>query len=175
MMAVTPTWDLPLPIDGQTPWGEDYRQALTTIDSRLFGMRGSFFAIDESTPTVIDTQNVGVKATINTTEGPPCQFCTYPVPNRLVYIGPLTRVVTVWASFALTSSNNQTIEFAIRKNGQVVPWLTTLARTGTIGFSNGAIVGHVEIATNDFLEMWVTNRTSDANVTVVDLTFAGRG
>ena len=174
-MSGTPTWNLPLPIDGQTPWGSDYRSAMTTIDARLFGMRGSLFAVDELTPTVITTQNVAVKATVDTTEGPPCQFCEYPVPNRILYVGPLTRVVTVWASFALTSTNNQTIEVAVRKSGQVVPWLTTLVRTGTIGFGNATIVGHVEIATNEFLELWVTNRTSSADLTVLDLTMATRG
>jgi sulfur carrier protein ThiS len=174
-MSGTPTWNLPLPVDGQTPWGDDYRSAMTTIDARLGGMRGSIYAVDESTATVITTQNVGVKATVNTLEGPPCQFCTYPVANRITYIGPLTRVVTVWVAVALTSSNQQTIELAVRKNGQVIPWLTTIVRTGTIGFGNAGIVGHVEIATNDFLELWVTNRTSSANVTIVDLTMAGRG
>lgn len=34
-MATTPTWDLPLPEDGQTPWGDDYRAAMLTIDDEL--------------------------------------------------------------------------------------------------------------------------------------------
>lgn len=174
-MSATSTWNLPLPVDGQTPWGEDYRSALTTIDARLFGMRGSFFAVDESTATTGLTQNVAKKATVSTSEGPPCQFCTYPVDNRLTYIGPLTRVTTVWMAVFLTSTNNQTIEVSIRKNGADVPWLKSLIRTGTVAGGSAAVVGHVEMATNDFLELWVTNRTSAANVTVVDLTLAVRG
>jgi hypothetical protein len=174
-MSGTPTWNLPLPIDGQTPWGEDYRSAMTTIDARLFGMRGSFYATDEATPTTDLTQNVAKKATVSTLEGPPCQFCSYPVANRLTYIGPLTRVPTVWMSVFVTSSNNQTIEVAVRKNGTEVPWLSSLIRTGTIGSGNASVVGHVELATNDFLELWVTNRTGAADITVVDLTLAVRG
>lgn len=174
-MSETPTWGFGLPADGSTGWGGAYRSAMTTIDARLFGARGSFYAVDESTPTVISTQNVAVKGNIATTEGPPCQFCTYPVDNRLVYVGPLTRVVTVWSSFAVTSTNNQVIEIAVRRNGLAVPGLQTLIRTATAGGGNAAIVGYVEIQTNDFLELWVTNRSSSANVTFVDVNLAVRG
>lgn len=32
-MSSTPTWELPLPADGQQPWGDDYRAAMMTIAS----------------------------------------------------------------------------------------------------------------------------------------------
>lgn len=174
-MSETSTWGFALPDDGTTSWGNAYRSAMTTIDLRLFGARGSFFAEDQSAETVIDTQNVAVKANIATTEGPPCQFCNYPVPNRLTYAGALTRVVTVWTSAAITSSNNQIIEVGVRRNGLEIAGLKTLVRTGTVGGGNATVVGHVQIATNDFLEVWVKNRSSAANVVFTDITLAVRG
>jgi hypothetical protein len=138
-------------------------------------MRGSYYALDKSVGTNIGQAGTAVKANVDTTAGPPCQFCTYPEENRLTYIGPLTRTVTVWASVAITSGNNKVIEVAIRKNGQDVEWLKSLIRTGNTGGGNAAIVGHVELATNDYLEVWLTNRTSTTSVTVVDLTLAARG
>ena len=174
-MSGTPTFNLPLPSDGSTPWGDAYRSTMMTVDARLFAVRGSFYAEDETAPTVIATAGVAVKANVATTPGPPCASCTYPVTNQLLYVGPLTRVITVWSSVFLTSSNNQTVGVEVRKNGQPVPGLSTLIRTGTVGSGGGSIVGSVEVETNDFLELWLTNRTSDANVTVVDVTLATRG
>jgi hypothetical protein len=156
---------------------------MTTIDERLGGLRGSLYTEDNATETVISTQNVAVRVSLGSgaASGPFCGFCSIDAPNsRITYTGPLTRVPTVNVSFVLQGATGATYEVAVRKNGESVGGLTSLVRIpptvppGT-SIGSGSLVGNVEVSTNDFLEVWVTNRTNTTNATVVDLTMASRG
>ena len=177
-MATTPTWNLPLPEDGQTPWGDDYRAAMTTIDERLVGVRGSLFVEDNTAATQIDTADTAVVANLgpNVEEGPPCAFCEVNGTGRLTYQGPLNRVPTVTVQFTVQSSANQTVKVSLRKNGDPVPGGATRVRLGAnVTFQSAGIACNVEVATGDFLELFVTNETSADNITVRDVTLAARG
>ena len=177
-MATTPTWDLPLPDDGQTPWGDDYRAAMLEIDQRLGGLRGSLFVEDNTAATQIDTADTPAVANLgpNVQEGPPCAFCDVNGTGRLTYQGPLTRVPTVTAQFTVECLANRTVKVALRKNGDPVPGGATRLRLGpNVTFSSGGIACNVEVETGDFLELFVANETSTDNITVRDLTLAARG
>ena len=177
-MTTTPTWDLPLPADGQSPWGADYRAAMTIIDERLGGLRGSLFVEDNATPTVITTQGVAVPAALGSVQsGPPCKFCGVNGTGVLTYLGPLTRVPTVQASFTLQSEGgNKTFRVEVRKNGLPVPGSGKRVRFGpNVTIQNGALVANVEVSKDDQLQLWVSNLTDTTDLTVLDLTLAARG
>ena len=176
-MAGTPTWDLPLPSDGQSPWGAAYREAMTIIDSRLVGVRGSLFVEDNQTPTVISTQGVAVPAALgNVQSGPPCRFCHINGGGVLTYVGPLDRIPTVIATYTLQADANTTFALEIRKNGQVVPGSRKRLRFGpNVTIATGGLVANVEMSTDDELQVWVSNLTNTTDCTVLDLTLAARG
>ena len=176
-MATTPTWDLPLPEDGQTPWGDDYRTAMTTIDERLNSIRGSLYAEDNQTPTVINTQGVAVPAVLDGVEsGPPCRFCSVSSTGILTYEGPLDRVPTAIATYTLSADANTTFSMEIRKNGVAVPGSRKRLRFGpNVTIATGGLVANVEMGAGDQLQVWVSNLTNTTNCTVLDLTLAARG
>ena len=179
-MATTPTWDLPLPADGQTPWGDDYRSAMLTIDERLGGLRGSLYVEDNAAETVISAVNTPTPvlfAPSKVQSGPFCRFCEIDTDaGTITYIGPLTRVPTVQLAFTLQSGgNNLTYTVSVRRNGQPIPGARTRVRFGNITPLSGAIVANTELATGDVLQVWVANLTDDRNATMLDMTFAARG
>ena len=177
-MGSTPTWDIPLPSDGQSPWGADYRAAMTIIDERLTGLRGSLFVEDNQTPTVISTQGVAVPAALgNVQSGPPCRFCDVNSGGVLTYVGPLDRIPTVQAAFTLQSAGgNKTAKIEVRLNGQAIAGSAKRVRFGpNVTIQSGSLVSNVEMSTGDELQVWVTNLTDATNLTVLDLTLAARG
>jgi hypothetical protein len=173
-MAVTPQFELPLPPDGQTPWGADYRSAITTIDAQLLAVRGSLFVEDNTSPTV--SPGAGAKAVLTGVQsGPACRFCDVD-GNRITYVGPLDKVPTVVATVNVQSAANTTLQVQIRKNGQLVAGASKKIRLG-IGVSLGsvAVAANIPLSTDDFLELWVANLTGAQDVTVTDATLVTRG
>jgi len=177
-MSGTPTWNLPLPIDGQTPWGSDYRSAMTTIDERLFAVRGSLFVEDNTdpTPTAVAGEGVMVKAVLTgATAGPACQFCEID-GNRLTYLGPLDRVFTVIAGFSIEGPANRFMRVAVFKNGAAVQGAATRIRNSSgVSVASGALVANVEMSSGDFLELFISNLTGPQDLVVQDVTLVTRG
>ena len=177
-MATTPTWDIPLPADGQSPWGADYRQAMTIIDERLGGLRGSLFVEDNDQVTAIATVGAAVPAVLgNVQSGPFCRFCGINGTGVITYLGPLDRIPTVQAAFSLQSAgSNKTFRVEVRKNGVAVPGSAKRVRFGpNVTIQSGALVANVEVSTGDQLQVWVANLTDTTDCTVLDLTLAARG
>jgi len=174
-MSGTPTFNLPLPADGSSPWGDAYRSALTTIDARLPAVRGSYFSADNTTPTVSPGTG-GVKAVLGSVEsGPPCAFCVVD-GNRLTYVGALARVPTVLVTANVETAANTTFQSQIRRNGLLVPGAAKKIRLNAgqpLGL--GAIAVNIELVQNDFLEVWVANLTGAQDVIVQDVTLVTRG
>lgn len=174
-MAGTAQWDLPLPSDGQTPWGDDYRAALTEIDARLLSVRGSLFVEDNSDPTV-SPGTAGAKAVLNGVDsGPACRFCEID-GNRITYTGPLEKVPTVVATANVASGANRTLELQVRKNGQRVAGANKKVRLGpNVDETSVAVAANILLEQGDFLELWIANLTGAQNVTVTDATLVTRG
>lgn len=173
-MTATPQWELPLPNDGDLDWGDDYRSAMETIDSRLLSVRGSFFVEDNTDPT--PSPGAGAKAVLNGAQaGPACRFCDIN-GNELTYTGPLEKVPTVIATANLQSGAQTTLQIQVRKNGQLVPGASKKCRLpqgATTGFVS--VAANIPLETGDTLELWVANLTGPQDVTVTDATLVTRG
>lgn len=66
-----------------------------------------------------------------------------------------------------SSGNNQVIEFAIFKNGIVVPGSTTETKLKASGdVQQVTVLADIDIEVGDYLEIWTANETSTASVTV---------
>jgi len=176
-MTTTPNHNLPLPPDGQRPWGDDYRTAMNTIDSRLPKVGGSMYAEANVAATTIAETGTAVKANIETFAGPPCP-CTAHTQNRLTLNLPEGpgRIVVVVSSFSVTAGNNKTIRVELRKNGNPIPGGLMRVRKGGGGIGeHGAIAMAVTLADGDYLEVWVANETDTTSVTFTEMTLAMRG
>lgn len=95
---------------------------------------------------------------------------TMPTNNRLMYNGPANQSILFVATISFTcSSNNQQIAFACAKNGNVQT--SSVIRTG---ISTGSDIRALTLVTDgqfdagEYLEIWLTNLTGTASVTVVE-------
>jgi len=88
--------------------------------------------------------------------------------NRLRYIGAPTRHVQVAASISMTcGGSNQVVGFQLAKNGTVLPNTVAKRKVGTgADIGNMTLLADVNMATDDYFEIWVTNETSTSVVTV---------
>lgn len=101
MSDVTPTWELPLPPLGQTPWRDEWVQAMTIIDERLVGVRGSVYAETNGAATTFSSVNTPAPVVFDSSliPGPPCALCEVDTTKgELTYTGSLDRVPTVLAT-----------------------------------------------------------------------------
>lgn len=173
-MPTTTQWGMPLPADGQSPWGDDYRDALETIDARLLSIRSSFYVEDNTDPTV--NPGAGTKAVLTGVQsGPTCTFCDVD-GNRITYNGPLTKVPTVIATVNLSGPAQSTFQVQLRRNGDLVPGASKKVRTGqgqTVAFV--AVAANIELETGDYVELWVANLTGSQDITVTDASVVTRG
>lgn len=123
--------------------------------------------ISSVTATTITTAGTFVKVAGTTTAGTLSNF-THPDTNRLTYTGTATRkfLITTALSFHGTGTNDY--KFALYKN-------TSSALSASIISSTGAGTGDlahiscqtiVELATNDFIEVFVTNADATNSATI---------
>jgi hypothetical protein len=90
--------------------------------------------------------------------------------NRLTYVGEITRDFRVNVTATMTSGNNQELGVRIAKNGTTVSNTTSLNTTSGTGKAEGAACqGVIQLATNDYLEIFVSNETAIANITATYL------
>lgn len=141
----------------------------TAVAPRIPTVKSSVHIEDNAVATVV-TQNVAAKVLGTFLAGPACQSCTYD-SNRITYIGTRNTRVLAVASVDVDGPNNKTYLIELRKNGNPVDGLRSKVRKGT-QVASGSIVGHIPLATNDFVELWITNTTSGDDPIVSDATFA---
>jgi hypothetical protein len=120
--------------------------------------------------TVVGSGTVFVKALGTTTleTDPAAIEFTMPASNRLTYTGTDTRTMWVSCTFsAIGAGTNQLLAFALAQDGTVAAKTMVQRQVGT-GSDEGAgsVHGLFTMATNSYLELWVTNQTSAQNVTI---------
>lgn len=90
--------------------------------------------------------------------------------NRLTYTGAITRDFRVNVTATMTSGNNHELGLRIAKNGTTVSNTTSLNTTSGSGKAEGAVCqGVVQLATNDYIEVFVSNQTAVTDITVTYL------
>jgi hypothetical protein len=119
-----------------------------------------------TTPVVVSTPT---KALGTTTSNPISQRFSF-TDNRATYVGAPTRDFEVEAWASLSSNNNNVLRLYIAKNGTAV---TTSFAEGTAnagGRAEGLVTASVvELDTNDYVEVFVSNETSGNNVLDINL------
>ena len=127
------------------------------------------FSITTSAETTISTVDTPVKAAGTTATFLLSNFDDNGgTDNRLRYTGTETKTFRVDCTVSMTAaSNNQNIGLYIAENGTVIA-NSEVRRFVSGGTDVGAasVSTLVSLATNDFIELWVENQTSTANMTV---------
>lgn len=139
------------------------------VAARIPTVKSSVYILDNATATVVD-QNVAEKVLGTFLAGPACESCTYN-SNRITYIGARNTRVLAVASVDIDGPNNITYIVELRRNGLQVDGLQTKVRKGN-QVASGNIVGHIDLTTNQYIELWITNTTSADDPIVSDATFA---
>ncbi len=126
---------------------------------------GNLYITTKAT-TNIAAANTPVKMA-GTTTGLNLFRVTSPVDNRLTYTGEKTRFFSYTGSISVTaSSNGKRFVFYIAKNGTVLPE-SEQSRKIANGADRGSISlsGVVELAPNDYIEVWVENINDATDIT----------
>lgn len=94
-----------------------------------------------------------------------------PVDNRLRYDAIPDRHAQIITTFSVTcASNNQDLGFKFARDGAVVDDTEIIQRIGTGTDKQSLVIAEqCVIAQNGFLELWVANLTSTANLTVENM------
>jgi hypothetical protein len=128
-----------------------------------YTMNGNAVASD------VITQGVAVKVAGTTTAQGITQRFTH-TNNRLTYSGALTRNFRVSGVLSFTSGANDKIGVYVAKNGTPIANSEIYSTANTAGRSeNVTAQALVELATNDYVEIWVENDTDTDDITVSDL------
>lgn len=158
----------PSTVDSLITQHNEHAATLDTLDAQYGHSNGSFY-VTSSAATTIGVQGTYTKV-LGTTElvAGACEV-TMPTNNRLTYTGAPTKHFHIVANLSVRcGSNNQTVSFAIYKNGAQLAHSVMDHFIGTgADIKIMAIHSDVDLATNDYLELWTTNTSSTASVTVV--------
>lgn len=138
----------------------------TGIDnSRYFA---NYYMTNNATPTPVIV-NVPTKALGTTTANPINEKFSHS-NNRATYTGAVTRVFEVEAWAALASNNNNVLRLYIAKNGTAITTSFGEATANAGGRAEGIVTASVvEMATNDYVEIFVSNETGNNNITDINL------
>jgi len=161
--------------------GGTYLTGVQSTDNkaRFSGCRGinnssniaQYYMQGNATATTISTASTFVKIAGATTTGSYVEkFDVTTTDNKAVYTGSLTGFYKVHVISACTAGNNQELEIAIYKNGSILtPSRSKGTTTGSGKAESLSCQDIVEMATNDYIEIFITNNTATTNVTVEDL------
>jgi len=145
---------------------------IASVESPIGGMH---INAGDETETTISTISVFVKAAGTTTAFVKNNLFNMPTSNRLTYIGTINVIVVVSCSISLTTpTNNQIFSIMVAKNGDATSSVSldtvqSLKHGTGVDIGTHTVTGHFELAPNDFLEFFVANDTSTANVTIEHL------
>lgn len=120
--------------------------------------------------TVISVAGTYVKAAGTTTLDDASADFTQPLNNKLLYGGAATKKFLLNLSLSFqTTAANQTLAARIYKNGVAETSSTMTTRAQTSGQPTTLSINRfIELSTNDYVEIWVTNQSGTNNVTVIN-------
>jgi hypothetical protein len=140
-------------------------------DSRI---TGGYF-LNAKAQTVITTIDTPVKVA-GTTTGYALNERFTTTNNRLTYTGARPAVVDFKGTFSVSTANNTNLSFYISKNGVIQSESRSRVRVGAgLDERAGTVTDLIEMVAGDFVEIWVENNDSTANVTCLALNLNGQG
>jgi hypothetical protein len=123
-----------------------------------------------ATATTIDTIGVAVKAAGATTLDTDITQKFSHSDNRLTYAGAITRRFKVSVVASVLASNNTQLGSYIAKNGSILTKSEIYTTAdGNNRSENTAVQVITDLAENDYIEFFIENDTSTADVTVEDM------
>lgn len=127
---------------------------------------GNYFMTNNTTVTTITTVDTAVKVLGATTANAINQKFTH-TDNRLTYVGALIRDFQVTATISLTSGNNKVIGVYVAKNGVIITSSEMYSTTSGSGRAESVTCQTIlELAENDYVEIWVENSSNNDDITV---------
>jgi hypothetical protein len=155
----------------QTLFADNTAGAISPQDLRDFldSVTPKYGSLYYSTPaaTTIAVAGTYYKAAGTTTALNLNEF-TMPANNRLTYTGTTDVHLHIAYSLSCTcSGNTQVLGFSLAKNGTNIAESKLTRKVGT-GSDVGAVALHwdLTVSTNDYIELFVTNETSTATITI---------
>ena len=142
------------------------------VQDMILSLRPGFgrISITTAVETVITTQGEWVKLAGVTTLGPDAFTFSMPQNGRLQCNCPVPSRMVIDGAVSLQNGSQTTYEVALAKNGAV---MTETAQPVRFGPSSGIIevVGFADFvqAQGDYIELWVRNTTSTANITALGM------
>ena len=166
-MSVTQDHSLPLPQDGQTPWGNDYREAMEILDQTVPFVQAQLYRFGNTAETSILASQEYVKANVPETEGTsPCECVTFPEPNRMLYAQGHPRTLNVSGAVSLDpAGNNKVFRVALFRRPEGGEWGLVESSQSRVRIGSGgdiesvALFGLVNLVPGDELEVRVGNWT----------------
>lgn len=165
--------------------GGTYVSGLTSADnkSRWSGCRGipnsasisSYYMNGNATATAVASVGVAYKVAGTTTSSSITQKFTN-TDNRATYIGALGGNFRVTGVLSFNAGNNNQIGVYVAKNGTVLPESEVYVTANSGGRAESAVVQVLTaMQQNDYIEIFVENSSSTANITVTELNVAIEG
>ncbi len=128
-----------------------------------------YYMNGNATTTTVSATNTPYKVLGTTTSATITQKFTN-TNNRATYVGSLTRFFKVTATLSLESGNNNQVGCYIAKNGTILTESEVYGTTSGAGRAENIVIQTlVELATNDYIEIFVENATAVNNILVTDL------
>lgn len=125
---------------------------------------------NNATATVISATNTFYKIAGTTSASSINQKFTH-ANSKLTYVGGITRIFQVLVLATPEASSTNVIEVKIYKNGVAIneTLQTCVIPTGSNSFENLGLHGITELATNDYIEVFIRNVSATVNIVVKNL------
>lgn len=153
---------------------QDMRDLLVTLSPS-----NGAFSRDAAAVTTISAAGTYVKASGTTTLDTDAEDFDDAggTNNRLRYTGAPARHVNVVATLSVTcASSNQVLGFKLAKNGVLIDSTVVRDKLGSGSDIRAlALTAIVDLETNDYIELWLTNETSTGAVTVEEICLTATG
>jgi hypothetical protein len=139
-----------------------------TLAARYYG---NISMVGNATATTIGVAGTPVKIAGTYTSGALTTGINHDTNGRLTYTGATTRDFLLCVSCAISSANvNQSLRIYVAKNGTVIADSAQGLELSTANKQIGATTNYiVSLATNDYVEVFVSNDTAANNVTSVSV------
>lgn len=129
---------------------------------------GALHFVDPGTLTVIAAPSLWTKASNASTLHNGAHRFSQPQSNRLQYDGATTVMAFAIATASFTAAaNNQVLAFSLGVNGTVIEESDSRSKIASGSDVQAAtVIAHAILSPGDYLELFIRNDTSDADITI---------